>query len=488
PSVEETQEMASSMNKAQNLTIIIKLRYNCDTMNETFTNIRNLTAGHHVNIKDLAIVGKSSPPNYENETALLLNFTGRTLRSLSLEYISHPYVPLDLVLGACPQLHTLSIAVVINRYTHTYNDNPPIEQTSLATTLMLQSLTLRGSRININTLTTILRSSPNLHELHLMDIIGFHEPAANGRNYINNTAITSVLQNSFYTQIASSCPILRKLYLSDWSRENDQNLEPGELEELVSMFPLITDWGLCGRMFHTSYNSMKPFMQNVVTTLEFLGNWTYSTSLQDTLHEYLCESPQLLYLIAPEVSFRTYLFDIEGILSRGEYIVNSHDYINYYREYEVHLDQRFSRKIWACRNLKTLQLKFLNCGTPEVSRLLFGYISKVCPRLQELSIGLDCLRLHHGGGLCLLARLRDLRKLKIVCDSWLDRNCTDFDWITKELSPGHRSKMQKWIARFKHQEPKILYARTPFHSTTHAREFRGGDYTPGRKGDHIIDG
>ncbi|KAF9434233.1 hypothetical protein BGZ76_008358, partial [Entomortierella beljakovae] len=369
--------MANSLDKAPNLTISISRSRYHQHMKETFANLINLTAGLQVNIKDLAITESTFPTEYENETALLLNFSGRTLRSLRLEHISHPYAPLDLILGACPQLHTLSITKVANEQTRNYSHTQLIEQPSLTTTLMLQSLTLRATKIHINTLTGILRSSPNLYELRLMCIAGFHEPPAIGRNYINNTAITSVFQRSFYTHIALSCPMLRKLHLSDKSQLYDQNLGLEELENLVKVFPLISDWGFCEWIFHRmSCSSMRPFMQNVVTSLELYEDCTHVLAHQNTLHEYLCESPQLLHLIAPDISFRTLLFDIEGILSNGKYIVNSYDYIKYYRNYELHLEPCFRRKIWACRNLKTLQLKFLYCGTPEESRLLFGYISK----------------------------------------------------------------------------------------------------------------
>lgn len=47
------------------------------------------------------------------------------------------------------------------------------------------------------------------------------------------------------------------------------------------------------------------------------------------------------------------------------------------------------------------------------SRTMFGYLSKVCPKLEELVVRDDQLQLSLAGGLCLLSRLERLEKLEV---------------------------------------------------------------------------
>lgn len=117
------------------------------------------------------------------------------------------------------------------------------------------------------------------------------------------------------------------------------------------------------------------------------------------------------------------------------------------------------RKVWACRNLETLQIQIHAHSShliwPVHSRIIFGYISAVCPKLQELSIYVPghCsdnwgahvyqpqLFLQLDGGLCFLSRLDRLRKLKVIYGDEETRSigCQEYElsWIS---SSGHRTK------------------------------------------------
>ncbi|KAK3838821.1 MAG: hypothetical protein J3R72DRAFT_448396 [Linnemannia gamsii] len=117
------------------------------------------------------------------------------------------------------------------------------------------------------------------------------------------------------------------------------------------------------------------------------------------------------------------------------------------------------RKVWACQNLETLQVQVHAHSTeliwPVHSRIIFGYISAVCPKLQELSIFVPnfCssqwgdnvyrprLFLQLDGGLCLLSRLDRLKKLKVIYGDEETRgvDCQEYElnWISPS---GHRNK------------------------------------------------
>ncbi|KAF9089363.1 hypothetical protein BGX23_006751 [Mortierella sp. AD031] len=118
-------------------------------------------------------------------------------------------------------------------------------------------------------------------------------------------------------------------------------------------------------------------------------------------------------------------------------------------EEERHLAQQRLRGHLREATAKALvhDTKEVEYESPVHSRILFGYISAVCPYLEVLEIDVPyagsgrrlqapfypklCMRLE--GGLCLLAMLNRLRRLRISSDrgSW-KVDCEDYDlkWIS----------------------------------------------------------
>ncbi|KAG0271572.1 hypothetical protein BGZ95_000610 [Linnemannia exigua] len=115
--------------------------------------------------------------------------------------------------------------------------------------------------------------------------------------------------------------------------------------------------------------------------------------------------------------------------------------------------------IWLCRRLNSLRVEIHNgmeaLRTSSVhSRIVFGYISRVCPYLESLEIDVPFadetawpqgtslysqLSLKLEGGLCLLAKLDRLRRLRISCERGRRTfDCEDYEvnWIS--CSPYHR--------------------------------------------------
>jgi hypothetical protein len=81
-------------------------------------------------------------------------------------------------------------------------------------------------------------------------------------------------------------------------------------------------------------------------------------------------------------------------------------------------------------------------ATEENSRIMFGYLAKVCPDLQELSIRRRQLNLNLTGGLCLLTRLRKLERLMIWTDTWTKLSKKDLEWMARV--PKKKS-MEQWV-------------------------------------------
>lgn len=148
-------------------------------------------------------------------------------------------------------------------------------------------------------------------------------------------------------------------------------------------------------------------------------------------------------------------------------------------------------KVWACRNLKTLHLEFsrerpktqpngarpvysytntasasnrssstrsssssssstvmvpLSDNSPRLSRIVYGYISRFCPNLQDLLIRAYRLNMTLRGGFALLTRLRKLKRIAI---SQYDCHFSERDmlpWIMKRRQSLSGIQALQWKA------------------------------------------
>ncbi|KAF8985109.1 hypothetical protein BGZ46_005894 [Entomortierella lignicola] len=186
---------------------------------------------------------------------------------------------------------------------------------------------------------------------------------------------------------------------------------------------------------------------NVITTLEIMPSIEQShyDCVIHALHNVLCSAPSLLHLIAPTVPYFAEYFDLSDSSSAA--VEGSFPLWNCTSRCPASEISFTEKKIWACRGLQTLQLRFISKlkpdeASPENSRKMFGYISRVCPNLRELAIYRWELNLKLEGGLCLLSRLKFLKKLTVMSWSKTKLKKQDLDWMTRypprKLNPGIR--------------------------------------------------
>ncbi|KAF9341017.1 hypothetical protein BGZ91_011356 [Linnemannia elongata] len=117
-----------------------------------------------------------------------------------------------------------------------------------------------------------------------------------------------------------------------------------------------------------------------------------------------------------------------------------------------------SIRVWACRGLQTCHLSFDEPGREQrASRILYGYLSRVCPRLRDLKICFPSVFLENGSdtsvkaslflnlasGFCLLTRLKDLESLWIdqVDLSGLVLESCAIDWMAHSSSLSSASSV-----------------------------------------------
>ncbi|KAF8980517.1 hypothetical protein BGZ46_004094 [Entomortierella lignicola] len=178
---------------------------------------------------------------------------------------------------------------------------------------------------------------------------------------------------------------------------------------------------------------MDPFYNKILTTLEIVpAVGTSSHHIGHIFHNFLCSASTLQHLIAPMIPYDAEYLDLGSTVPGEE---------GYYSPRSCRTGQRISenarikRQIWACHGLLTLKIQFksMTVDSPmaENARIMFGYISRACPKLKVLSIYRQVLDLRLDGGFCLLTRLRYLKTLTIETGTNIVLKARDVEWMAR---------------------------------------------------------
>ncbi|KAF9118917.1 hypothetical protein BGW39_000748 [Mortierella sp. 14UC] len=395
------------------------------------------------------------------------------LTSLEIHTMAAGVLSMQDVLENCPLLQRICVQSATT--TAHYLQGPwfsPVRinpRTGLArkrAPLSLRSVILKNVIVPQLCLETLIPITPHLSELVLVV-----------ETFVNRygSAITSITNDDDDTLATDGPtrirqlvklhhPHLRSFYflpphtdlttdmLQDWIRDSPQSK---------------LDWTIEGSQLTTPIVAYLVKIPNFITTLHISGACS-------TLHDYLCASPHLLHLKAPLTAMPIDAFDIHHRWTQGRLHTTTIEAMIQNQQRNPHRP-----RFWACRRLQTLHLAFSPVvGTPLFSRLIFGYIARICPRLRDLEVhgsehllqdpeawmvggrhyGRLCLTLD--GGLCLLSKLNDLERLVVGSTDHnvinIDENSgsggdgsggkVDFDWM---ISAGHsaarRRARQAWI-------------------------------------------
>ncbi|KAF9093475.1 hypothetical protein BGX23_003296 [Mortierella sp. AD031] len=242
---------------------------------------------------------------------------------------------------------------------------------------------------------------------------------------------------------------------------SDRPMTEEEFNEMMLVCRGSTEWTVPSADVDLAMTRNIKATRNILTSLELFGPERVTIIHQRVLHYYLCASPHLLHLKAPRVAF---LIEHMDVYRRGNF--------NYTKQEDpAGLSQPVAMGIirpgvWACRNLLTLHMDFHSHKQPLLSsavttRILFGYIARVLPRLRDLFIDTaQChlrgdmayqvkLNMQLEGGLCLLAKLKDLERLRIGSyERQLQCSLSDLNWmIPSGQSKKYKEKRQAAIDR-----------------------------------------
>lgn len=213
---------------------------------------------------------------------------------------------------------------------------------------------------------------------------------------------------------------------------------------------------------------------NVVTILDIqCEGTTLWRRHSSNLDHFLCHAHSLLHLRLPIMHGRPESMDVFHDRDIHMNCTRLEAYLTHVAVF-AQTAQPPRRPVWACRGLKTLSIGFsgIEVNIPSVmvpgrmdehiprsdryhashqARLFFGYLTRVCPDLEELVMVMNLTNLFLETGFCLLARLAKLKRLEIKLDwcSWTMAERIEIDWIkaanvAQDAGVGAQWKTRHW--------------------------------------------
>ncbi|KAG0279459.1 hypothetical protein BGZ95_001162 [Linnemannia exigua] len=388
----------------------------------------------------------------------------------SLKIVAEAYslckIRIDHILSDCPLLEIFHISkpgvLVI--------DDPWVpENHDRQRPFRLRSLVIKNAKIHQSNLEDLLTLTPSLQELKLISLT--KHDGRQPYSYVAMPGDAKYDWKHLFEHLKSLPITLRAFQFSIYSRTGPNRIETmeeyGIRQKTIDVCPEATEWCLLPTEVTPVLLQELVLLPNIITTLEIVteGAWcqtlcsahglSYKTGLH-LIHQYLCDSPHLIHL---KVIRAAILFEDLDLYNRARYEDLGLGGDRMWGDQELVSAHQGKRKIWACRQLETLQVQVHAHSTqliwPVHSRIIFGYISAACPKLQELNIVVPnyCssqwgpqvyrprLFLQLDGGLCFLSSLDRLRKLKVIYGDEETRgvDCQEYElnWISPS---GHRTK------------------------------------------------
>ncbi|KAF9154757.1 hypothetical protein BG015_012082 [Linnemannia schmuckeri] len=448
--------------------------------------IQTLRTKSLMRIQTLHLAGSLFP---ESRFYPLLPLLSDTLTEIRMERIIHVDTHIGTILALCPRLRTFHISCSNSTCKIVHNTTPPWTGTPESVTglgqLHLEDLKIKHMHIEQVVLETIITRSPHLRTIRLIELTG--------ENFLSADGLPD--RESLIQLVADSCPRLEIFHFSAnkecltedaWigmtvrgintvvtsrSSRNHTVLvsvqlqyQPTDDPHGLWQEPNNSDnnndrpryaLSLSAQDIHPGTSTLLQPIVNNLTRLEILSTTeplyqSPVTALSHVLHEYLCNSPLLVHLVAPGVFYRSEYMELRGeVGSDGLYQPKHWDSTTSHPPTGV---RRTEKRVWACRRLQTLHIFFGSTPQEEASaansRTLFGYITRVCPDLQELVIRKTALHVELEGGMCLLTRLHKLQRLTVASLMHATRfGIQDIEWMAKtnavELAPKESALMRR---------------------------------------------
>ncbi|KFH67580.1 hypothetical protein MVEG_06312 [Podila verticillata NRRL 6337] len=412
------------------------------------------------------------------------------LTYLKIDYFIAARFSMDLILHTCPELATLHIQGMPYLVALTCHTNPLssidlspksdslLERIPGDRSLKLKSLTIKQCQLDQSSLVDVLAVSPQLQELILIanTVLGAQLPA--------RRVSRGVVLEELIPFIGKACPRLHKIHFSLYHKP----LGPANVQLLIQSNPHVTDWSFLKQDAYPSLAQQLIVARNVVTYLEialydnsgtdiFVPRASPATQtssgwvelVRQGLHGFLCAAPLLLHLKTDAVNCC-----VEGIDPFPEALQVMMFKPQQSTAPPLVTEYTTPPKLWACRNLESLTLHFIRGrrvlldSDGRYTRFVFGYLSRVCPKLKRLHLGLQDSRLDFQSGMCLLSRLDYLEGVSFGLPGQYSRwpKSLDMSWLTQSSSTVwtklvRAREVAKWSQILK-EENELIYLRKEY--------------------------
>ncbi|KAF9901128.1 hypothetical protein EC991_006468 [Linnemannia zychae] len=385
---------------------------------------------------------------YHNIPALdtyIVPISTLTTLVLTCRYASNFYVAaasLSNILQKCPALEFFEARALTLDLDLTWTLATEQQQHPLS----LRSLIIENVNIKQDAIENILLFTPRLKVLQLIGM------SSNPQAEYNWPRLAALLL---------SLPItLDKVHFST----QEQQLPRKVQQRLLEVCPVLSEWHLWALNTTTSFlKDLGPHTYHLTTLI------LYSTSERaevDSQSELIKATPVLHHLLSTSDSI-VHLTTLKAVARLQDLDIHRRrGYVHLSKSTDVHSRYNSEKPkpftVWRCRGLQTLHLEVHGAWEPSLegavqSRIIFGYVSRVFPALQELSVTmpsecsvggrgssyLPAIRFELEGGLCLLTRLKHLQRLEVRCGGmeWL-LAClkeSDLNWM---IPSGHNIKFR----------------------------------------------
>ncbi|KAG0278046.1 hypothetical protein BGZ95_004808, partial [Linnemannia exigua] len=396
-------------------------------------------------LEELNLIGYVQP---ELTLPPILPYLSSILR-LHLHISGGAVIKLADIVQACPLLQELYVGIGEVSWSDLAVELPrpwlPSENGSeQGSPLPLRSLVLEDVCFPQATLESFLAVTPQLTVLKLINLVSDNLP------YEELPEWEHLEYN--WPKLSKRLKDLRLALQAFHFSVSDRPMTDDEFKEMLQVCHGSSEWTIPSADVTLAMLTNVKGSQNVLTSLELYGTDRPTAALQQTLHDYLCSSPHLLHLKAPRVVF---LVEYLDVYRRGKFRYTKQDPPA--RFTQIATSGHIRAGVWACRKLLTLHMEFCSQEQPLLSsavttRILFGYIARVLPRLRDIFIDTAQCRLRGDmafqvmlnmqleGGLCLLANLKDLERLRIGSyERPLQCSMSDLNWMI----PSGQSKKYK---------------------------------------------
>ncbi|KAF9146330.1 hypothetical protein BG015_011628, partial [Linnemannia schmuckeri] len=365
-----------------------------------------------------------------------------TLSTLRIDVIVQwDIIYLFEILKACPNLEELSIQP-------TYAANMPyrsthlsFEQSSAITSQQefsimdrsdvqksmtrLRTCSLYNMTITLPALRGILQVSPQLSKLVLARCRHLVRPGQTV-TFFDDRPASSLNHTAFIIRLVGEhCANLKSFHLSI-SRGSGYGLNIPEAISILDTFPHMEECNLTDQDIDPVLLKSLSTVVNRITALNLLPiQSTTSYTHGIPLREILCTFEHLIHLRAPTATYYIEDMDLNGVQEQlREIWYRNRGYVGYRTQSTPCIrkdDPAIARQyIWACRGLRTLHMTVgyhdSDSNSTDTALIIFGFLSRMCPQLQDLHLKRWAMNLEIEGGLSLLTRLQDLERVRIQID------------------------------------------------------------------------